>query len=125
MTAPINSTGLGILAYPTMFFFFNDPATTEIYALSLHAALPIFRRLRPDLPLRRRAGAAGLRPAGRREGGGAGGVRAGARRERKSTRLNPRHYLLSYAGFCFEKKKKARLNAAMSTRPDSSQRHSA
>src|SRR5947209_17861212 len=28
-----------------LFFFFNDPATTEIYTLSLHDALPIYRRL--------------------------------------------------------------------------------
>src|SRR5437762_8955034 len=28
-----------------LFFFFNDPATTEIYTLSLHDALPIFRRV--------------------------------------------------------------------------------
>src|SRR5256885_8025269 len=34
-----------------MFFFFNDTATTEIYTLSLHDALPICRRPRP--PLRR------------------------------------------------------------------------
>src|SRR5215813_6790303 len=33
------------------FFFFNDPATTEIYTLSLHDALPISRRCRPHLPL--------------------------------------------------------------------------
>src|SRR5256885_15956075 len=30
------------------FFFFNDTATTEIYTLSLHDALPIFRRLREE-----------------------------------------------------------------------------
>src|SRR5438067_13237462 len=29
------------------FFFFNDPATTEIYTLSLHDALPISLRVRP------------------------------------------------------------------------------
>ena len=31
-------------------FFFNDPATTEIYTLSLHDALPIWRRQTPNLP---------------------------------------------------------------------------
>src|SRR5258707_7753330 len=33
---------------PAFFFFFNDPATTEIYTLSLHDALPIFPRDRQD-----------------------------------------------------------------------------
>src|SRR5438270_2891978 len=34
----------------TLFFFFNDTATTEIYTLSLHDALPIFARLRRHEP---------------------------------------------------------------------------
>src|SRR6266511_746325 len=48
-----------LLKFPFFFFFFNDTATTEIYTLSLHDALPIFRRLQPGvLPpaLPRRAG---------------------------------------------------------------------
>src|SRR6266511_6339606 len=36
------------------FFFFNDTATTEIYTLSLHDALPIWRRLRPFEEMRAR-----------------------------------------------------------------------
>src|SRR2546427_4999594 len=43
-----------------MFFFFNDTATTEIYTLSLHDALPIYRRRRPSPPGGR--GARGHRP---------------------------------------------------------------
>src|SRR3712207_8893022 len=54
----------------TVFFFFNDTATTEIYTLSLHDALPIFRRVRrlgvaPDVEVTepvRRAAARGLKP---------------------------------------------------------------
>src|SRR5207342_3774219 len=71
------------------FFFFNDTATTEIYTLSLHDALPIF----PAGHDRRIAG----RPAR--------GVRHG-RKDRKSTRLNSSHVKISYAVFCLKKKKK-------------------
>src|SRR5471030_3357613 len=71
-----------------LFFFFNDTATTEIYTLSLHDALPIY------------------------------GVVCGweAQRhtistphhtiDRKSTRLNSSHLGISYAVFCLKKKKK-------------------
>src|SRR5256714_12240155 len=75
------------------FFFFNDPATTEIYTLSLHDALPISRfprRLLQRLPLRphrcdlahraRRAAGARLphgRPGGGRDDVGASGARTG------------------------------------------------
>src|SRR3712207_8694872 len=90
------------------FFFFNDTATTEIYTLSLHDALPI---LRP----RQREGAGGAlrRGARAREGDrrrdrardpGAG-VRAEAE-DRKSTRLNSSHANISYAVFCLKKKTK-------------------
>src|SRR3712207_7252245 len=95
-------------------FFFNDTATTEIYTLSLHDALPISRhhavrglcgqrargdhrgrlharavrgrhqRLAPDLPARHLAAP----PA-----------------DRKSTRLNSSHANISYAVFCLKKKK--------------------
>src|SRR6202041_1252700 len=75
------------------YFFFNDTATTEIYTLSLHDALPIsgpsrFRtRLLP-------------RP----------GLRAFLRcRDRKSTRLNSSHISISYAVFCLKKKKARRI----------------
>src|SRR5215204_7080901 len=78
------------------FFFFNDPATTEIYTLSLHDALPISAAV---------AGRFRGRPAATvthmwvdsepsREG------------DRKSTRLNSSHTVISYAVFCLKKKKK-------------------
>src|SRR5574338_1172744 len=70
------------------FFFFNDTATTEIYTLSLHDALPISAGAR---------GAAG--PAGRCQAD-----RLPA--DRKSTRLNSSHHGISYAVFCLKKKKK-------------------
>src|SRR5256885_9999205 len=84
------------------FFFFNDTATTEIYTLSLHDALPIFvagRRGRPGTPRR-------VRVHRRRAPD-----RAPARRprrsllDRKSTRLNFSHLVISYAVFCLKKKK--------------------
>src|SRR6266851_9302971 len=70
------------------FFFFNDTATTEIYTLSLHDALPI------SIPR-----ACGEVPAGKLPGWR-------PRIDRKSTRLNSSHITISYAVFCLKKKKK-------------------
>src|SRR3989442_4376213 len=76
-----------------LFFFFNDTATTEIYTLSLHDALPISA-------VRRRLGAqAALEARPQPDHGGC------ARRDRKSTRLNSSHVRISYAVFCLKKKK--------------------
>src|SRR2546426_12788546 len=85
----------------TFFFFFNDTATTEIYTLSLHDALPISFRL-----CRRRAAgvARRLEDCTRRRGGA--GARRYLHRDRKSTRLNSSHLVISYAVFCLKKKKK-------------------
>src|SRR3712207_7824910 len=99
-----------------VFFFFNDTATTEIYTLSLHDALPI------SPPLRRRA-----QGDPDRLGQGRPGARAqeepqqdgpvlqghlwaldwstGHAVDRKSTRLNSSHANISYAVFCLKKKK--------------------
>src|SRR5256885_13996312 len=78
-----------------LFFFFNDTATTEIYTLSLHDALPICHHApHPDL----------ARAAGR---SGQAHRRVPARRplgDRKSTRLNSSHLVISYAVFCLKKK---------------------
>src|SRR3712207_6853408 len=91
------------------FFFFNDTATTEIYTLSLHDALPILEHTR----LRRSAvlalGANG-RPARQlnecsTDGGASGVPREPSLRDRKSTRLNSSHANISYAVFCLKKKK--------------------
>src|SRR2546422_11201847 len=87
------------------FFFFNDTATTEIYTLSLHDALPIcigccFRLDIQD----------GKDPLRRREGllDGIVGRRQALDGDRKSTRLNSSHGYISYAVFCLKKKKNNR-----------------
>src|SRR3712207_7064292 len=93
-----------------IFFFFNDTATTEIYTLSLHDALPIsglcvgggkppgevrveVDRVRTDHPTPRLA------------------VVHRGRGDRKSTRLNSSHANISYAVFCLKKKKKQQSNS--------------
>src|SRR3712207_9039417 len=93
------------------FFFFNDTATTEIYTLSLHDALPISRRaLRDDQ--RVDAAPQGGRPGGRREGDDrhlrlrAAEHHGPGVEDRKSTRLNSSHANISYAVFCLKKKNK-------------------
>src|SRR3712207_8500330 len=90
------------------FFFFNDTATTEIYTLSLHDALPILLRgavrARPEPDHGR--GLRGHRVRGPRAAGpGRGRGRAAAAGDRKSTRLNSSHANISYAVFCLKKKK--------------------
>src|SRR5258708_32961225 len=101
---------LHIVAAPlsSLFFFFNDTATTEIYTLSLHDALPIYGRNR----CRSWPGYGRLRGyrtgVGRGRGRGGGRCRAaggGVSLDRKSTRLNSSHQIISYAVFCLKKKK--------------------
>src|SRR3712207_9472234 len=102
----------------SLFFFFNDTATTEIYTLSLHDALPISR-------LNASATPRSVAMRGSSLPGGRGGVRytacgiiartspapstrlAASRitLDRKSTRLNSSHANISYAVFCLKKKK--------------------
>src|SRR2546430_9139996 len=88
----------------SIFFFFNDPATTEIYPLSLHDALPICR---PRQGVQRRRGQGDARPTESvvPEGPAAGAVHQ-VPQDRKSTRLNSSHSQISYAVFCLKKKKK-------------------
>src|SRR3712207_8565287 len=101
------------------FFFFNDTATTEIYTLSLHDALPISSTLR--CPSRRRRGRGTTPPFDRRivntDPGGFPIARPmplidspDRQRDRKSTRLNSSHANISYAVFCLKKKKTYILN---------------
>src|SRR2546430_13107927 len=78
------------------FFFFNDTATTEIYTLSLHDALPIYSRCRAE----------GRSCAQDFSGGNRSGGARCCKRDRKSTRLNSSHSQISYAVFCLKKKKK-------------------
>src|SRR3712207_8908682 len=96
-----------------LFFVFNDTATTEIYTLSLHDALPISpRRSRQDLDQvgvvvteddQARVDAVGLVEERRRGQGGLVEEAAGWL-DRKSTRLNSSHANISYAVFCLKKK---------------------
>src|SRR5687768_18120759 len=84
------------------FFFFNDTATTEIYTLSLHDALPIFGATARVGEANRglvRAAVGCLRLLQQRSGWRSG-------EDRKSTRLNSSHGYISYAVFCLKKKKK-------------------
>src|SRR2546427_9512725 len=89
------------------FFFFNDTATTEIYTLSLHDALPIWRHYKPFRKIGESHGAHTVRsweaPAVARRGP-EDGQRRRRRRDRKSTRLNSSHSQISYAVFCLKKK---------------------
>src|SRR3712207_7974812 len=86
------------------FFFFNDTATTEIYTLSLHDALPISytKRLRTSY-------GTSTRSTTRRRTQRATAASAASKskcQDRKSTRLNSSHANISYAVFCLKKKKK-------------------
>src|SRR2546429_7223592 len=85
----------------SFFFFFNDTATTEIYTLSLHDALPICIGLAVFIDLvhlsRPRCSAQQLISRERQE------FVEGL--DRKSTRLNSSHGYISYAVFCLKKKK--------------------
>src|SRR2546430_9897424 len=82
-----------------LFFFFNDTATTEIYTLSLHDALPISAATEQPLD---RIEQAGLR----REFLIFGQLQLSDHaQDRKSTRLNSSHSQISYAVFCLKKKK--------------------
>src|SRR5476651_2758053 len=76
----------GVVCF-VLFFFFNDTATTEIYTLSLHDALPISSHQMPS------AACCTLSSCSR------------MREDRKSTRLNSSHANISYAVFCLKKKK--------------------
>src|SRR5438034_7145232 len=89
-------------------FFFNDTATTEIYTLSLHDALPISAVGALKLNAASRSTPARLAPGDPSGGPRSGAPRRGTRgcRDRKSTRLNSSHTVISYAVFCLKKKKK-------------------
>src|SRR3712207_8493955 len=107
-----------------MYFFFNDTATTEIYTLSLHDALPIYFDLRRAARGRRDADqleaaeravvardvALALEDVNLDRGLVVHDGRERLRLlqgdgDRKSTRLNSSHANISYAVFCLKKKK--------------------
>src|SRR5947209_20543019 len=80
-----------VISFFLFFFFFNDTATTEIYTLSLHDALPISWKFLGSVQALECA----------EEPVHVFGVEA---RDRKSTRLNSSHANISYAVFCLKKK---------------------
>src|SRR6266446_10826092 len=84
------------------FFFFNDTATTEIYTLSLHDALPISRSAvcRCILAISTPSTVPARTPSERSE----------------STRLNSSHLVISYAVFCLKKKKKKKTKIKTKTK---------
>src|SRR5205807_10033916 len=85
-----------------IFFFFTNAATTEIYTLSLHDALPIWMsamtETRPPLPPFTSATAIEKVQAAEDAWNSC--------EDRKSTRLNSSHLVISYAVFCLKKKNK-------------------
>src|SRR3712207_9518121 len=94
----------------TCCFFFNDTATTEIYTLSLHDALPICEDRQAECArLTRERDASGwrehLRERAVHPDAGVRVQHAHAVGDRKSTRLNSSHANISYAVFCLKKKK--------------------
>src|SRR3712207_8209704 len=100
-----------------MCVFFNDAATSEIYTLSLHDALPISEdgfasgiSSRATPPLRGEAAELGSFASAAADlaspfglAGAGAGVGAAAGSDRKSTRLNSSHANISYAVFCLKK----------------------
>src|SRR5260221_9896132 len=94
------------------FFFFNDTATTEIYTLSLHDALPISRGVRDDLRGDHRPRLVDHVAAAVHVLRDPGVARLDQRADRKSTRLNSSHTVISYAVFCLKKKKSTLATSA-------------
>src|SRR5947207_9128413 len=97
-----------------IFFFFNDAATTEIYTLSLHDALPIFclRILCVACILKNVLCSRAV-------------IAGGDDLDRKSTRLNSSHTVISYAVFCLKKKrsKRKRLAPTLTLHTESHSKH--
>src|SRR2546430_15108833 len=105
------------MSFPCLyfFFFFNDTATTEIYTLSLHDALPICGEPLARLALAEVVDRVRHRPERlvgltferhhRADRRGVNSWAARVARDRKSTRLNSSHSPISYAVFCLKKKK--------------------
>src|SRR2546430_9220664 len=91
------------------FFFFNDTATTEIYTLSLHDALPISAARCAEDACRMRVIHGEHRIILPCQGGKIRQLRDVTFQDRKSTRLNSSHSQISYAVFCLKKKKNKTL----------------
>src|SRR5436190_7314251 len=97
-----------MLCFILFFFFFNDPATTEIYTLSLHDALPILTAVELAQALPGPAEPVSVPELAARL--------ASRRQDRKSTRLNSSHTVISYAVFCLKKKKRNKKKPNITTK---------
>src|SRR5438477_8421214 len=98
--------------FACFFFFFNDTATTEIYTLSLHDALPIWALGNGTRPL---SASYSVTPKL---------YRSERTSDRKSTRLNSSHMSISYAVFCLKKKKKKKNSNRIDMKiPTKTQQH--
>src|SRR5688500_19961476 len=87
-------------------FVMTESVPSDLYSLSLHDALPISIQA---------AGADGLGdpvPVPRAALDDRGARHAGGREDRKSTRLNSSHLVISYAVFCLKKKRDIELNSS-------------
>src|SRR3712207_8941314 len=99
-----------VKTYLYTFFFFNDPATTEIYTLSLHDALPISPAGSTATPAAASRVSTSVAENRSASSGHTASTPSWARRcdssvpDRKSTRLNSSHANISYAVFCLKKK---------------------
>src|SRR5256885_6092260 len=97
------------------FFFFNDTATTEIYTLSLHDALPIFKKGVQSVAMQS-TGVYWMPVFEILEQYGLEVFLVNARhtrKDRKSTRLNSSHLVISYAVFCLKKKRKSPTSSTL------------
>src|SRR5258707_8575330 len=100
-----------------LFFFFNDTATTEIYTLSLHDALPILQEAQHlhMVSWSPFSSSASGQECSSSSGslsqvhGSSSPILSDVMIDRKSTRLNSSHANISYAVFCLKKKKKLKI----------------
>src|SRR2546422_1643585 len=92
-------TSISCLVSVFSFFFFNDTATTEIYTLSLHDALPIWQ----DQEMEVESAPSPVSTLAARTS-----RKSSSWSDRKSTRLNSSHGYISYAVFCLKKKNRQR-----------------
>src|SRR5438034_7542066 len=105
-----------VIAPYSIFFFFTDTSTTEIYTLSLHDALPILLEPKQRTGGRRNSGDTTMWHRG---GGHKRKLRIiDFKRDRKSTRLNSSHTVISYAVFCLKKKKKKKKDIKKENKTD-------
>src|SRR5438874_3660862 len=100
---PLIITYLTCSTFFFLSFFFNDTATTEIYTLSLHDALPICLLVAGEVIVQQPQEALVAAPLLDQRGDGLAHD-LGDRPDRKSTRLNSSHVEISYAVFCLKKK---------------------